>query len=162
MKYCPRCAQPGFTRRHKPHVCDACGFTLFLNVAAAVAALIEVDGELLVCARARAPGTGKLDLPGGFVDDGETAEQALRRELHEELGIASVAPVYFGSYPNTYPYRSVEYRTLDLVFTIALPERPVIMRSDELADVVWISKSGIVPDAFAFPSIRAAVAAYLR
>ncbi|KAF0192360.1 MAG: NUDIX hydrolase [Gammaproteobacteria bacterium] len=162
MKYCPRCAQPVFLLQTKSHVCSACGFTLFLNVAAAVAAIIEVNGAILACVRAREPEAGRLDLPGGFVDYHESAEQALRRELAEELGMECVNPVYFGSYPNVYPYRSVEYRTLDLIFTMVLPERPAIVPADDVVDVVWLKKSEIALSAFAFSSIRAVLTAYLR
>jgi NADH pyrophosphatase NudC (nudix superfamily) len=162
MKYCPRCARAVFVRHGKACVCDACGFTLFLNAAAAVAAIIEVDGAILACVRAREPDVGRLDLPGGFVDYGESAEQALQRELQEELGIAVANPVYFGSYPNTYLYESVEYRTLDMMFTVILPERPAITPADDVADVIWLAKSALEPDAFAFPSVRTALSIYLH
>lgn len=51
-------------------------------MAAAVAGLIfNEKGQLLLTIRAKDPGKGLLDLPGGFVDMGENADQALRREI---------------------------------------------------------------------------------
>jgi len=56
-----------------------------------VAALIELDGKLLVCQRRRG---SKFELmwefPGGKVEPGETLEAALARELREELGVAAI------------------------------------------------------------------------
>jgi 8-oxo-dGTP diphosphatase len=59
-----------------------------------VAALIELDGKLLVCQRRRdAPFALKWEFPGGKAEPGETPEQALQRELREELGVtARVGP----------------------------------------------------------------------
>lgn len=54
-----------------------------------VAAVFVRDGNVLACRRA--PGksaAGKWEFPGGKVDDDETSEAALVREIHEELGIS--------------------------------------------------------------------------
>jgi len=54
-----------------------------------VAALIESEGKLLVCQRKRDAAFGLMwEFPGGKAEAGETAEQALARELREELGVA--------------------------------------------------------------------------
>jgi 8-oxo-dGTP diphosphatase len=53
-----------------------------------VAALIEKNGELLVCQRTRHQTMPlKWEFPGGKIEEGEQARDALRRELEEELGI---------------------------------------------------------------------------
>ncbi|QZS59893.1 NUDIX domain-containing protein [Rhodococcus opacus] len=53
-----------------------------------VAAAIIVDGRLLLAQRTRPPElAGLWELPGGKAEAGETAEDALRRELREELGV---------------------------------------------------------------------------
>jgi ADP-ribose pyrophosphatase YjhB (NUDIX family) len=79
--------------------CEACGFELYLNVAAAVAGLIRDErGRLLITVRGKEPGKGKWDLPGGFADPNESAEQALAREIREEVGLEVTAMRYFGSH----------------------------------------------------------------
>jgi 8-oxo-dGTP diphosphatase len=56
-----------------------------------VAALIEKDGELLVCQRTRHQTMPlKWEFPGGKIEEGEQARDALRRELEEELGIVAI------------------------------------------------------------------------
>jgi mutator protein MutT len=55
-----------------------------------VAALITRDSKLLVCQRKRNDSNAlRWEFPGGKVESGESAAEALARELHEELGIAA-------------------------------------------------------------------------
>src|ERR1039457_2303418 len=85
---CPRCGSESiFWPSLKNIECTACGFVLFLNMAAAVAVIMECRGKILFGIRKHEPARGMLDLPGGFVDPGETAEEAVRREVKEELNI---------------------------------------------------------------------------
>jgi 8-oxo-dGTP diphosphatase len=69
------------------------------------AALVDGDGRVLL--QQRAPGrsmAGLWEFPGGKLEEGETPEAALIRELQEELGIATdeacLAPACFASAPN--------------------------------------------------------------
>ncbi|MFQ5994409.1 MAG: NUDIX domain-containing protein [Acidiferrobacterales bacterium] len=127
-----------------------------------VAAIIEYDRSILACVRAESPYAGELDLPGGFVDHEETAEQALRRELKEELNLREFMPVYLGSYPDVYPYKSVTYRTLTLTFAVRLHTIPDITPADDVASIAWIKRSDLKVEDFAFASMQAALSAYDR
>jgi len=74
-----------------------------------VAAVIEEDGRLLVTRRQR--GThleGCWEFPGGKREPGETNEQALGREIVEELGAGVVDPREVFVSSHVYPDRSVE------------------------------------------------------
>jgi NADH pyrophosphatase NudC (nudix superfamily) len=77
--FCPRCGRPrvGGGRATVLH-CAACDFLHHFNPAIAA-------GVFLFIRRAPDPAVGKLALPGGFVDFGETAEEALKREILEEV-----------------------------------------------------------------------------
>ena len=88
FKFCPACGSASFVVHNiKSKQCDNCGFIYYVNPSAATAAFIRnTDGDLLVCRRSHEPAKGTLDLPGGFIDYNETAEQGIAREVMEELG----------------------------------------------------------------------------
>lgn len=111
--------------------------------------------------RVRDPGRGLLDLPGGFVDAGETAEQALRREVHEELGMELPPVRYLGSFANIYPYKGVTYHTCDLVFVGDMARAPVTFNRDEIAAVRLLTPSAVALERIAFASVRAVIGAWL-
>jgi ADP-ribose pyrophosphatase YjhB (NUDIX family) len=131
-----------------------------MNPGAAVAAIITYQGDILFGVRAHDPQVGKLDLPGGFVDNHETGEQALRRELHEELGLKDVSARYMASFPNTYHYAGVDYQTLDLIYVIELGERPSLQAADDILAIRWIAVEDIPFEQIAFDSARNALRYY--
>ena len=92
LKFCPFCGSKNFIwDNKKSHNCLDCGKRLYTNEVGAVIALIENEkGECLFTTRKFDPAKGKLDLPGGFIDLGETAEQAVVREIKEELNLGEV------------------------------------------------------------------------
>ncbi|MCU0255877.1 MAG: NUDIX domain-containing protein [Vicinamibacterales bacterium] len=156
--HCPRCAAPAPGERTVPFRCEACGFVLFFNAAAAVAVFVRrADGAVLFTRREKDPGKGLLGLPGGFVDFGETAEEALRREAREEVGLDLGALAYLASFPNRYAYAGVTYHTLDLFFVARLPEGATPRALDAIESLDWLQPSTVAPEAIAFPSMRAAV-----
>jgi 8-oxo-dGTP pyrophosphatase MutT (NUDIX family) len=70
-----------------PRRCAACGETSYLNPKPVAVALLPVGAGLLAVRRGIPPALGALALPGGFIEVGETWQQALVRELSEETGL---------------------------------------------------------------------------
>lgn len=160
FRFCPRCAGASLQADSaKSWRCSACGFRYFHNVAVAVALLLKVGGDLLFARRAHDPGSGLLDFPGGFVDPDETLEQAMVRELAEELGLVveTAALRYAFSGCNRYPFADVTYLTSDVFFLLELPERPSLQCADDVAEVQWHPLANIPWEQLAFPTVAHAV-----
>ena len=160
---CPRCGGNALTwPTAKNFECASCGFVLFLNMAAAVAVIMECRGKILFGVRKHEPSRGMLDLPGGFVDPGETAEEAARREVKEELNLDIQGMRYLFSFPNTYPYRGMVYDTLDLIFLVQWEELPEVKAADDLEDFMWVDRDAVEYERIGFDSLRKAVRRYLE
>jgi len=158
FRHCPRCGEEtlSWPRLHET-VCRTCNFDFFLNVAAAVGVVIQVGDRLLLTRRLREPGAGLLDLPGGFIDPEESAEEGLRREVREELGLELDAVEYLFSFPNEYLYKGIMYRTVDLFFRARFPTVPPVSPLDDISGIVWAEPAEIDPAEVAFSSIRQAL-----
>ena len=165
FKYCPKCGAAALrVVGLKLLRCSECGFELYLNPAAAVAGVVvDEQGRMVVLVRGQEPGQGKWDLPGGFVDPGETAEDALRREVREEIGLEVTALHYLGSWPNIYEYLGVRYRTLDLGFVCeaagVAQARP---QEAAIAEVLFLAPGEIDLTRFAFGSVGRIAARYVE
>jgi ADP-ribose pyrophosphatase YjhB (NUDIX family) len=88
-RFCPRCGQPAEVAFPRSIDCHHCGYAAYFNPKP-VAAAIPIDDEdrVILLRRGFDPGQGRWTFPGGFVDLGESVEDAARRETDEELGIA--------------------------------------------------------------------------
>ena len=182
FKFCPSCASTKIAfEAGKVFRCPECGFTYYHNIAAATGCIISVPNEspehgerIMFLVRGKEPATGKLDLPGGFVDIGEGAFEGLHRELREEIGWtppippgASLAEVYtlFASFPNVYPYKGILYNTCDLYFYVRatnLTENDLVLERAEVSGVRFLSPKDIDYDEIAFDSTRRAIKSYLE
>ena len=119
FRFCPRCGQgPSAPPEAPVFSCPACGFHFHFNPAVAAGVIAEDrEGRVLLVRRAKEPARGRLGVPGGFVDIGETAEASARREAREETGIDVLDLRFLGSWPNLYEWRGVVYPVVDLYFT---------------------------------------------
>lgn len=143
--------------------CASCGFVLYVNPSAATAAFIMNDrGELLVCRRAKEPAKGTLDLPGGFVDGNETGEEAIAREIKEEVNGEVTEATYLFSLPNLYEYSGLTIPTLDLFFACRLADDRHLQADDDVAAFRFMPLSDIDPQRFGLQSIRRAVKRFLE
>jgi len=162
-RYCPWCGGSHFEpRAGLSWHCRDCGRVYYRNTAAAAAALIEVDDRIIVAVRAREPGQGLLDLPGGFINPDETAEQALLREVKEELNLDLAELRFLTTAPNRYLYQGVEYPGLDLVFVCRAARLDALQAQDDVAGVRLLRPQELDLDQFAFVSTKAALRYYLR
>ena len=155
LTYCPKCGDKNLNWDGEKKWFCKCGFSLYNNVAAAVAVVITCGNEILFTKRNQEPKKGKLDLAGGFVDPKENAEYACKREIMEELQlqIDEKKLQYLASLPNLYHYKGIDYNTLDIFFRYEVSEKfEVQLELSEISEVFWIPKDKIIIDEIAFES----------
>ena len=154
FRFCPACAAEALEFPPNGRLCNcaACGFRFFFNCAAAAAAFIFHGERIILTVRAHEPRKGALDLPGGFLDYEETVEEALRREIREELAIETSSFRYLTSAPNDYLYGDVLYKTADLYFTCQADDIAGIRAGDDASDFVLVEPGQLDPARLAFPS----------
>ncbi len=160
FRHCPRCGfGPGVPVADALLSCPSCGFHFHFNpaVAAGVFVLRE-DGPLLLLRRALEPARGLFGVPGGFVEMGEAAEEAVVRETREETGLGVEEVRYLGAWPNLYAWREVDYPVLDLFFTARAASGQQAQAREEVEACVWMRPEEVLPQTLAFPSTRAAFA----
>lgn len=158
FKHCPNCSSTNFEYHNnfKFH-CHDCNFVLYHNIAAAVALVFTFENKILFTVRNVDPDKGKLDLPGGFIDPGETAAEAACREVAEELGlkISQDDLQYVTTAPNDYLYKNVAYRTLDIFYECKLSSDTIAVNAkDEIRELVWLQRGEIDLDHIGFVSVK--------
>jgi mutator protein MutT len=156
FRHCTVCGKEGFAINNvKSKRCEGCGFVLYFNaISATVAVIMNEKDEILVARRAKEPAKGTLDLPGGFADSMETAEEAVTREVLEESGLRVTETKYLFSLPNKYLYSGFEEHTLDMFFLCRVESGNCPIADDDVEELAWMSLDDIRPELFGLQSIR--------
>ena len=164
FKFCPKCGSSAFVENNeKSKRCEDCGFVYYFNASSAtVAFILNEQGELLVCRRAKEPKKGTLDLAGGFVDRFETGEEGVAREVLEETGLEVIETEYLFSLPNTYLYSGFLVHTLDQFFLCRVKDAARLKAMDDVADSFWVPLQEVNPEAFGLDSVREGVRRFLK
>lgn len=107
------------------------------------------DGHILLCKPAKG---GRAYLPGGHIEFGETARQALVREVKEELGLDSAAGDFLAVTENAFDQGGERHCEINLLFRLDVPGLPP-PPGDLPAAEPWIAFAWVPFDA---PSLEAA------
>lgn len=159
FKFCPKCGSSEFLiNNFKSKRCNACKFIYYFNASSSTVAIIVNDNnELLVATRANEPAKGTLDLPGGFVDLDETAEDAVCREVKEETDLDVLSTRYLFSLPNRYVYSGFEVQTTDLCFLCTVNNPNEFKANDDVAKLQYIPIKDLEVSLFGLESIQKAI-----
>ncbi len=130
-QFCGRCGTPLRARStERAKECPQCGLLQFPRLAPAIIVLVERESELLL-ARSRHFMPGMYSVLAGFVEPGESLEEAVAREVKEEVGIEVKDIRYFGSQPWPFPH------SLMIGFTATYAGGEIATDDTEIEDAGW-------------------------
>lgn len=130
-RFCGRCATPTQPAPgERARTCPSCGLLAFPRLAPAVITLIERDGEALLARGAAFP-IPMYSCIAGFVEPGETLEEAVHREVREEVGVELAEVTYIASQPWPFPH------SLMLGFEATWESGDIDIDEQEIVDARW-------------------------
>jgi ADP-ribose pyrophosphatase YjhB (NUDIX family) len=162
MNFCSDCGAP-VSIRIPPgdtlprHVCTQCQRVHYSNPRILVSCLATFGVQALWMKRAQPPAAGKWSVPGGFLEQGETLQQAAARELFEETG-AEIDPASLQLYGVG---SVVDINQVYVSFRAQLPQ-PLFGGSPEALEVALFDVDSLPWDQLAFPDIIPAVRNFYR
>lgn len=134
-RFCAQCG--GSTKLTKggwQRNCSQCGAEHFPRVDPVVIMLAEQDGAVLLGRQTAWP-AGRYSALAGFIEPGESLEEAVRRELMEEAGTRATRIDYVASQPWPFP------STLMIGCMAQVPNRDVVLDTTELCDSIWVTRA---------------------
>jgi NAD+ diphosphatase len=136
-RFCPSCGQPmalsdGWGKR-----CSNCGHIFYPPVSPAIIVLIH-DGERVLLTTKTGWGS-RYSLVAGFVEPGETFEECVAREVHEEVGVLVDQIEYIKSQSWPFPHQVM------VGFLAHYASGEIAIDTAELADARWFARDGL-PD----------------
>ncbi len=133
-RFCSRCGTANqATRAGHARLCPSCGFQSFPRLDPAVIVLVH-DGVRALLGRQASWPAGRYSTIAGFVEPGESLEDAVRREVYEETGVTTHGVAYHSSQPWPFP------SSLMLGFVALATHAQPVMRDGELEDARWFSR----------------------
>ena len=138
---------------HERDVCATCGFVHYVNPKSVTGSIVRHDGRIMLCRRAIEPRIGFWTLPAGFMEVGETTEQAAMREAREEANAAIVIDRLLAVY--TIP----RIAQVQIMYLAHMAE-PVFSPGPESLEVMMVGWDAIPWDEIAFPSVTWALEQY--
>jgi NAD+ diphosphatase len=139
-RFCGRCGTstdqaPGERARR----CPACGLLAFPRLAPAIIVLVERDDGRALLARGRTFPIPMYSCLAGFVEPGETLEEAVHREVYEEVGITLDGIRYWASQPWPFPH------SLMLGFNASYADGDLVLDDREIVDAQWYAPDDLPP-----------------
>ena len=123
--------------------CEVCAFR---NPRATVTAVIVENKKLLLAKRAEEPFKGWWDLIGGYMNEDETPEEALKREIKEELNI-DVSCSFIGHFHGYASWKGEEFPILSLAYLVEL-NKSAGTHNEEIVELGWFKKEELPAIAF--------------
>ena len=133
-RYCGRCGnRTAASENERSYVCKNCDLVSYPRISPAIIVAVVRDDKILLARAERFP-PGLYSVLAGFVEPGESLEECLAREVHEEVGIAVTGVTYFGSQPWPFP------NSLMIAFTARYAGGEIVPDPSEIVDAGWFER----------------------
>ncbi len=140
-RHCGRCGavmEPHSNPAERAMVCPSCGFAAYPAISPVVIALVERDGRILLQRNSHYR-SANWSLVAGFVEAGESLEDAMRREIREEASIEVDHLRYAGSQPWPFP------SAMMIAFTAEWASGDLRPDGDEVVESGWFAPNALPP-----------------
>ncbi len=135
--YCGQCGHQTIpSEKERCRMCPSCDYVAYPKVAPVVMGLIQKEGKILLARHAEGPFHSVL---AGFVEPQESLEQALHREVLEEVGLHIQNLRYFGSQP--WPFSN----SLIVAFTCDWKAGEIVIDGQEILEADWFEVANLPP-----------------
>ena len=144
-RFCPLCGER--LDATDPPACPRGHFVHYDNPPTTVQAWIEREGTYLILKRNEEPFAGEWDLPGGFVEMGESPAEAVVREVAEETGLTVAPTEIIGAF--TSAYGDTGRHTVDIAYLCRVDGGDFELDHVEKSDAAWVALEEMPTLAFA-------------
>jgi NAD+ diphosphatase len=140
-RFCGHCANPmQLASGERAFKCPACGMIAYPRISPAMMVLIKKGDEILLARHVISP-TGRFSALAGFLEAGESIEEAIHREVMEEVGLKVRNLQYFGSQSWPFPH------SLMIAFTAEYASGEITPDTGEIAEARWFGPDDVRPEA---------------
>jgi NAD+ diphosphatase len=146
-RYCGACAsEMGLMPGERAFKCPSCGMVAYPRISPAMMVLIK-KGDAVLLARHTLSPTGRFSPLAGFLEAGESIEEAVHREVFEEVGLAVQNIRYFGSQSWPFPH------SLMIAYTADYVSGEIRVDQNEIAEARWFGPDDAFPEPYPEVSI---------
>ena len=139
-RFCGACGKPMARIDGERAMKCACGHMAYPRIAPAMMVLVKHGPAILLARNAAVPAGGRMSALAGFLEPGESAEEAVHREVHEEVGLFVKDLRYFGS--QSWPFPG----SLMVAFTAEYAGGDVKVDANEIAEARWFGREDALPE----------------
>ena len=149
-RFCGSCGRPMTLTPGERAMRCACGHTAYPRISPAMMVLVKRGDSILLARNAAAP-PGRMSALAGFLEAGESVEEAIHREVREEVGVEVTDLRYFASQPWAFPH------SLMLAFTAEYAGGELRPDATEIVEARWFGPGDELPQLSPHQSISRAL-----
>ena len=139
-RFCGSCGQPMSRAKGERAMKCPCGHTAYPRISPAMMVLVKRGPAILLARNIAVPPGGRMSALAGFLEAGESIEEAIHREVLEEVGLEVKDPKYFASQSWPYPH------SLMIAFTAEYAGGDIRCDPNEIAEARWFGPGDKLPE----------------